>query len=104
MFLEKYLNMAHYVANLLLSQATYHMGVTPYGEKSLKTCRMFCMNYPNSNASYQVKQNSYQSRKKGKLQRKFKISATRCLCRRHSPTGVFLVAKMEINTYSVQRP
>lgn len=32
--LEKYLNMAHYIANLLLSQATYHMWVSPYGENS----------------------------------------------------------------------
>lgn len=66
-FLEKYLNKAHCIANLFLSQETHHMGVIPHGEKSLKTYHMFHMNYPNSNANYQVKQNSYPTREKGKL-------------------------------------
>lgn len=34
LLLEKYLNMAHYIANLLLSQATHHMWVTPCGENT----------------------------------------------------------------------
>lgn len=33
-FLEKCLNVVHYIANLLLSQATHRMWVTPYGENS----------------------------------------------------------------------
>lgn len=33
-FLEKYLNIAHYIGDVFLSQTTCHMWVTAYGENS----------------------------------------------------------------------
>lgn len=54
------------------------------------------MNYPNSNASCQIKQNSYQARKKGKLPTELSPQQDAW----EAGTSLLgLVAKTEINTY-----
>lgn len=55
------------------------------------------MNYPNSNASYHIKQNSYQARKKGKLPTE--LSPQQGAWEAGTSLLLGLVAKTEINTY-----